>query len=550
MRVTVNEVLKLKSFRQVKVISGVQGLNNDVGNVYVMEVPDISSYVGKNGLLFTTLYPIADDEQALKSFIPNLVDLGLSGVGIKIGRYLDEIPEYMVKQADELGLPILALPSDANLSTLTNDILTQLLGMKTKELEFRESISAKLHTLLLSGADIKDLVEYVSVITGKDIMVVSSQFKLIDSSINLQKNEVVVHSAALKESDSNRAALTTSVPLVSINKETYLRDELILHPIDAGEKLLGYIILTSQESSKNKLDEYLSVIIEQAVILLAFLLQNRQALLQKERNYLDNFIRDSINQQYDSQADLIQKAKVFKWNLHFPNIIMLIDIDEESPEKRLSYYYKILDSGIITDELSRQLEIPRENCKVALYETHIICFISVALLTSLYSRLDKAGNILIKRLKTYSHVRVSFSNKFFSSSEIKNAYEEANLVQNIYKEISLNKSSINFYKDLGMYKLFHLIDDKESLKSFVNEKIGPIIESDENNSMHLIMTLKTLIAHNMNLKKSAEALFIHYNSLRYRVNKLKDLGINLEDGNELAELAVACQLLTYLNDKQ
>lgn len=548
MKVTVKEILNLNSFKEVIVTSGIQGLNKEVGNVYVMEVPDISSYVSKNGLLFTTLYPIANDEQALKTFIPNLVELGLSGVAIKVGRYLDEIPEYMMRQANELGLPILKLPSDANFSNLTNDILTQLLGMKTKELEFRESISAKLHTLLLSGADIMDLVDYVSVITEMDIVIVSQQFKLIDASIDTQKTEVVIHSEEFNESDTNRGLSTSNIPLVRIDNQTYLRSELILHPIDAGDKLLGYIILANRNEESVGQNEYLGVIIEQAVILLAFLLQNRQALLQKERNYLDNFIRDTINQQYDSQADLIQKAKVFKWNLHFPNIIMLIDIDEDLPEKRLSNYYKVLDSGIITDELSRQLEIPKENCKVALYETHIICFMSVALLTNLYDRLEKAGHLLIKRLKSYSNIRLSVSNKFFSSNEIKNAYEEANLVQNVYKEMSKDESSVKFYKDLGMYKLFHLIDDKESLKSFVNEKIGVLIESDKKNDMHLVTTLKTLIANNMNLKKTAETLFIHYNSLRYRVNKLKDLGIKLEDGNEVAELAVACQLMTYLND--
>lgn len=548
MKVTVKEILNLNSFKEVKVIAGNLGLNKEVGNVYVMEVPDISSYVSKNGLLFTTLYPIATDEKALKSFIPNLVDLGLSGVAIKVGRYLDEIPDYMVRQADELGLPIFKLPSDANFSNLTNDILTQLLGMKTKELEFRESISAKLHTLLLSGADIKDLVDYVSVITELDIIIVSSQFKLIDASIDTKKSNVVIHSNDFKESDTNRGLAKNNMPLVNIDDRTFLRSELILHPIDAGDKLLGYIILASRGENSYRQNEYLSVIIEQAVILLAFLLQNRQALLQKERNYLDNFIRDTINQQYDSQADLIQKAKVFKWNLHFPNIIMLIDIDEESPEKRLSSYYKILDSGIISDELSRQLEIPKENCKVALYESHIICFISVALLTNLYDRLNKVGFDLTKRLKNYSNVSVRFSNKFFSSNEIKNAYEEANLVHNVYKDMSKDESSVKFYKDLGMYKLFHLIEDKESLKAFVDEKVGLLIENDEANDMHLITTLKTLIAHNMNLKKSAEALFIHYNSLRYRVNRLKDLGIKLEDGNEVAELAVACQLMTYLND--
>lgn len=548
MKVTLKEILNLESFKEVEIFAGQKKLNNEVENVYVMEVPDISAYVSEGGFLFTTLYPIAHDEKAMECFIPNLAKLGLAGVAIKAGRYVDEIPPYMIKQGNELGLPILKLPSSANFSILTNDILTQLLGMKTKELEFRESISGKLHTLLLSGADIKDLVDYVSVITEMDIVIVSQQLKIIDASIDMQNSDILILNEHFAQLGARKELPKNNGPLVNIDNKSYGKEQLILHPIDAGDKLLGYIMLINKSDLKETHNEYLSVIIEQAVILLAFLLQNRQALLQKERNYLDNFIRDTINQQYESQADLIQKAKVFKWNFHFPNIIMLVDIKEESPDKRLSTYYKILDSGIITEEISRQLEVPKENCKVALYESHIICFISVALITDLYEKLETIGDVLARRVRSFGDVRMSFSNKYYASNEIKNAYEEANLVQSIYKEVSSSGEFIKFYKDLGMYKLFHLIEDKESLKVFVEEKLGAVLESDESSDMELVKTLQTLITYNMNLKKSAETLFIHYNSLRYRVNKLKELGVKLDNGNEVAELAIACQLKTYLNE--
>lgn len=550
MKVTLKEILSLESFKEIEVFAGEQKLNKEVENVYVMEVPDISAYVSEGGLLFTTLYPIAHDKEAMEQFVPNLAKLGLAGVAIKAGRYIDEIPSYMIKQGNDLGIPILKLPSNANFSILTNDILTQLLGMKTRELEFRESISGKLHTLLLSGADIKDLVDYVSVITEMDIVIVSQQLTVIDTSIDRQNSSVIILKEHFAESGARKELPQNDESLIKVDHKSYAKEQLILHPIDAGDKLLGYIILLNNADLKEKQNEYLSVIIEQAVILLAFLLQNRQALLQKERNYLDNFIRDIINQQYESQSDLIQKAKVFKWNYHFPNIIMLLDSKEESPDKRLSSYYKILDSGIITEEMSRHLEVPKENCKVALYESHIICFISVAFITGLYEKLEKVGEVLVRRVRHFGDSRISFSNKYYSSNEIRNAYEEANLVQSIYKDVSSSGEFIKFYKDLGMYKLFHLIEDKESLKLFVEEKLGAVLESDESSDMELVKTLQTLIKHNMNLKKSANSLFIHYNSLRYRVNKLKELGVKLDDGNEVAELAIACQLRTYLNENR
>ncbi|MCC5894231.1 MAG: PucR family transcriptional regulator ligand-binding domain-containing protein [Alkalibacterium sp.] len=550
MKVTVKEILTLESFHDVEVMAGFKGMNKEVENAYVMEVPDISAYVSEGGLLFTTLYPIINNEQAMTHFITDLKAQGLAGVAIKVGRYIDDIPDYMIRQGEAHDFAVLKLPSNANFSILTNDILTRLLGMKTKELEFRESISAKLHTLLLSGADIKDLVSYVSVITEKDIIVVSQQLKYIDSSIDSELTHFTIHEPAFKKLNDDFSSRVEETSLVEINHDTYRYDELIIHPIDAGNKILGYIILLDKESNQKDKTEYLNVIIEQAVILLAFLLQNRQALLQKERNYLDNFIRDMINHQYSSQSELIQKAKVFKWNLHFPNIIMLIDLEERSPDKRLSNYYHILDSGVITEELSRQLEISKDNCKVALYNNHIICFVSVALITNLTTKLNKAGESILNRLKKFSLLRVSFSNVFYASNEIKNAYEEAALVQTIYKDVDSTHHFVKFYANLGTYKLFHLIENKDPLHQFVDEKLGLVLVNDQKNEMELIKTLQTLIKNNLNLKKTAGDLFIHYNSLRYRVSKLKELGVKLDDGNEMTEIAVACQLLTYLNETQ
>ncbi|MGL9813378.1 hypothetical protein IGJ45_003316, partial [Enterococcus sp. DIV0574] len=302
---------------------------------------------------------------------------------------------------------------------------------------------------------------------------------------------------------------------------------------------------------KNKKDKisYLNIVIEQAIILLAFLLQNRQSLIQTERNYLDSFISSMIHTQYTSQTELIQKAKVFKWDIHFPSVILLIDIKNSNEKTRLSNYYKALDSGAITETIANVCEIPHENIKTALYNNQIICFVSVALIIDLPTKLKRASEIFVKYLKKFGPVSVSISGKFFNMVEISQAYKEALLVQNIYKDVYSEQQFIEIYKDLGIFKLFHLIEDKEYLNQYIEEILGAVIRNDQKNDMNLIDTLQSLITNNMNMKKSSEDLYIHYNSLRYRVSKLNELGVELSNGSKTTEIAVALQLLKYLNYK-
>lgn len=64
--------------------------------------------------------------------------------------------------------------------------------------------------------------------------------------------------------------------------------------------------------------------------------------------------------------------------------------------------------------------------------------------------------------------------------------------------------------------------------------------------MKLIKTLRVLIENNFNLKKSAKAMYLHYNTMRYRVDKLKDYGIDIENGYRLAEVVFAYNIYLWL----
>src|SRR5690625_4704926 len=148
MYITVKDILELDEFKEVEIVAGSSGLNRRVKDVYFMEVPDIYSFIDEYGLLLTTLFPIADNQNDIKTLIPKLAEQNLAGIAIKPGRYINKIPAFMAEQADHYQFPLIKLHHDANLSTLTNQILSALLGMKTSMLEFRDRIHGQLLHLL------------------------------------------------------------------------------------------------------------------------------------------------------------------------------------------------------------------------------------------------------------------------------------------------------------------------------------------------------------------------------------------------------------------
>ncbi len=96
-----------------------------------------------------------------------------------------------------------------------------------------------------------------------------------------------------------------------------------------------------------------------------------------------------------------------------------------------------------------------------------------------------------------------------------------------------------YYMDLSVYRLLLQFEDHPDLKSFLQETLGPILNHE--NSDELLATLEEFFAHNGNLSQTAEALFIHRNTLTYRMERLASLS-QLDLENPDTRLAVQLAL--------
>ena len=136
----VRELLALDHFRGATVAAGEQGLDRVVEDIAIMEVPDIEDYVKKGDFLISTLYPIHSDKRKLEVFIPRLVSLGLSGLGVKLNRYVDRVPPACLEEADRLGFPVIVLPEGSNFSSQINTFLKESLHRKIGRASCRERV--------------------------------------------------------------------------------------------------------------------------------------------------------------------------------------------------------------------------------------------------------------------------------------------------------------------------------------------------------------------------------------------------------------------------
>lgn len=96
---------------------------------------------------------------------------------------------------------------------------------------------------------------------------------------------------------------------------------------------------------------------------------------------------------------------------------------------------------------------------------------------------------------------------------------------------------------MGIYKFLFNGENQAEILEYCNEKLQKMEEYDHANGTFLCDTLVEYYMNGFHTTKTAEALFIHRNSLQYRLAKIKELlGIELDDYVEYLDL-VNCILV-------
>ena len=131
---------------------------------------------------------------------------------------------------------------------------------------------------------------------------------------------------------------------------------------------------------------------------------------------------------------------------------------------------------------------------------------------------------------------------------LKESYHEASRAIKyieIIRQVTGDKNkSVVHYSNLGFFQIFGEIDDVTELERYIPETLKKLYLYDDEHKGELITTLQMYLRNNQSIKKTAGAMFVHYRTISYRLEKIKQIsGINFDNANEV--LAVSNGLIIY-----
>ncbi|HXR54286.1 MAG TPA: helix-turn-helix domain-containing protein [Acidimicrobiales bacterium] len=106
------------------------------------------------------------------------------------------------------------------------------------------------------------------------------------------------------------------------------------------------------------------------------------------------------------------------------------------------------------------------------------------------------------------------------------------------------------FEDLGIYRLLSNVGI-EHLRGFVDEVLGPAIAYDRGHSSRLVETLDAYLRANSSSRHAASRLFVHVNTVTYRVRRAETIiGRKMDDADDRLLVLTALKVLDLVEGEQ
>ena len=158
--VTIERILSLPVFEGSICAAGMKGGDRRVRYIDIAEVPDIRFWVSPDVFFLTTAYALHGEEAAFMDFLRSLVRNGAAGLGVKLGRFLDRLPDEFYAYADENDFPIVLLPSELRYSHAIRAAMEAILADEREDPSFGGILDDCLEEALFGDSPMRSLLRF------------------------------------------------------------------------------------------------------------------------------------------------------------------------------------------------------------------------------------------------------------------------------------------------------------------------------------------------------------------------------------------------------
>lgn len=300
----------------------------------------------------------------------------------------------------------------------------------------------------------------------------------------------------------------------------------VVMPIVTRNVARGYVSLIARNADFDTRDKMIAT---QGALVCAIEMSKVKAVSVAEKRLRGDLIQAVLTQAI-TEADAMSWAERASFRKTGPYVMLTMQwFGRETPSLRR---LETIVSGQLKRQRGRVLSSARENEIVALYAVNAERGTSEA---------EQWAATILQLAQTEfprAQLAIGIGQPAARLLDVRASYRQAAQAMNLEQRLRHTKPQA--YANLGVYRLLLPLAETGELRAFADQVLGKLLQHDGSDKGHLLETLRVYFKNRGNVMKTARALYIHRNTLLYRLDRIREIGAyDLDDAETRLQLQLA-----------
>ena len=250
----------------------------------------------------------------------------------------------------------------------------------------------------------------------------------------------------------------------------------------------------------------------------------------KERFDKDNFIKNLLLDNL-LLVDIYNRAKKLHIDSEAKRVVLLVETQTEKDNTAL--------------ETVRTLFATRTRDFITAVDEKNIIIVKEVKQSETYKDIEQTAFVILDTLNTeaMSRVKVAFGTIISSLKDVSKSYKEAKMALDVGK-IFYSDKNVVAYSNLGIGRLIYQLPIP-LCKMFIREIFGDMSPDDFDEET--LATINKFFENSLNVSETSRQLFIHRNTLVYRLDKIQKItGLDLRVFEDAITFNIALMVVKYM----
>ncbi|OCA85846.1 hypothetical protein A8F94_13335 [Bacillus sp. FJAT-27225] len=550
MELKVRDILEMESLKGAVVLGGKNYIDNTIEGVTIMEAPDIAKWIKGGEVILTSLYSIrsfTDKEQ--KEFIAKLSEKGVSALIIK--KVGTEISSQLIDACEKCGLPIIQLPREVLFVDVMYPIMGELFNNQVKKLQYYKEIHDRFTALSLADKGPDEIIGTLETLIGNPVALFDRNFRCIASTVPSLRTFQIIEKVHVYEQTAG-IKFPHYRQIVKYPELENMIGHQIVVPIETLNHNKKYLLIGEMNKSLGELD---LIAVENAATSLSLEFVKQFAVAEVEKKYKIDLIEELISGNIHSMEAIYEKANLIGWDLDGSFVAVLFKINHltdsinQKNKRGFSDRNHLVVNEAIEHYLPDGIVANKSNLFIVLWKVEDTAANNPSWIKKVKKTSRDIQEFINRQVKDII-VQVGIGNAVHNVTEMSRSYKEANDALDLGETIN-GLESITAFSELGIFRLLRHIEDPTVLIQFVPPSLRALLSYQQANQADLLKTLQTFLECNQNAAQTAKILYIHYKTVVYRLERIKEItGMDFEDSEEMLSVRIGLKIYEFLQREQ